>query len=61
VKIDTIFWFCLRHCNEVAVGMHQREPGYTDQILDKWATHLVCEIRNLHEGGGAALMRLPQA
>jgi hypothetical protein len=60
-RVDELYQYCLRHCNEVSLSMAQGKPGATWELIDLWANHVVIHVRTLNESGLLGIIKLPQA
>jgi hypothetical protein len=53
------FWWIMRSC-QVAAQTY-REGRCQEELVDKWSTHLVVQIRKLNDQNLLFLARLPEA
>lgn len=58
-RVDYLFHWCLQHTQTVALHYTRGECQWDN--VSSWATHLVVEIRKLHDSNLLGLLRLPQA
>lgn len=59
IRRVSVYYYCLRHCNELALLEAQGQMCMS--IMDKWSTHLVYHLRELHETKLLSLVFIPDA
>jgi len=59
LPIDGLYYWCRAHLQEAALAYNRGECRWA--TVDSLSTHLVVEIRKLHEQNLLALIKLPLA
>jgi hypothetical protein len=59
MKVDDTYWYLRRRANEVAY-MHA-QSGREEQLVNKYAGHIVEQIEKLNAGNLLALIDMPKA
>jgi len=59
MQVDSLYWYLRKRANEVAYFHSQ--SGREEQLVDKFAGHIVDEIKKLNEGKLLALIDMPKA